>query len=266
MKKLKPTLVTGLAAVLLSLAAAFASAEDLFDTVKQAGVLKIAMEGTYPPFDYRNSKGELEGFDVDVAKVLAERLQVKPQFITTEWAGILGGLQAGKFDVIINQVTITPERQKALDFSQPYVYSSVQLLQRKGDEREFKSLADLKEHKVGVTIGSVFADVVKAQPGVVVKTYSGTPEGLSDLVSGRIDAVLNDRLMNPYLIQTSGLPLRSGASLPDGGQELGIPFRKGNPKFAEAINSALDSMRQDGTLKNIAMKWFGTDTSVPVTR
>jgi L-cystine transport system substrate-binding protein len=263
MKAIKAVLMSGFA-VALACAASFSSAADLLDDVRSSGVLKVAMEGTYPPFDYRNKSGELEGFDVDVAKALAERLKVKPQFITTEWAGILGGLQASKFDVIINQVTITPARQKALDFSQPYVYSSVQFLQRKNDDREFKSLSDLDGKKVGVTVGSVFVDFMKSVPGAQVRTYSGTPEALSDLASGRVDAVLNDRLMNPYLIKTSGLPLRVGASLPDGTQEIAIPFRKDNPKFAEAVNVALNEMRQDGTLQQIAIKWFGADTTTPV--
>ncbi|EIF70578.1 ABC transporter, substrate binding component, partial [Burkholderia pseudomallei 1258b] len=106
MKAFKPMFTSALVAALLGVAAASAHAADLLDSVKQAGVLKIALEGTYPPFDYRNGDGQLEGFDVDVAKEVAARLGVKPQFVTTEWSGILAGLQAGKFDVIVNQVGI----------------------------------------------------------------------------------------------------------------------------------------------------------------
>ncbi|WP_049019060.1 transporter substrate-binding domain-containing protein, partial [Burkholderia multivorans] len=102
MKRFIPTFTRACAATLLCAAATASYAADLLDTVKQAGVLKIALEGTYPPFDYRNADGQLEGFDVDVAKAVAARLGVKPQFVTTEWSGILAGLQAGKFDVIVN--------------------------------------------------------------------------------------------------------------------------------------------------------------------
>ena len=143
--KLSKLLLTGVLAVLpLGLTAVAARAEDLLDSVKQAGVLKIGLEGTYPPFDYRNSDGQLEGFDVDVAKAIAARLGVKPEFVPTEWSGIIAALQAGKFDVIVNQVTITPQRQQALDFSQPYTYSAAQLIQRADDKREFKSLEEFK--------------------------------------------------------------------------------------------------------------------------
>ncbi|EDT03952.1 transporter substrate-binding domain-containing protein [Burkholderia ambifaria] len=264
MKPFTPTLKHGLAAALLCVAATASHAADLLDTVKQAGVLKIALEGTYPPFDYRNAEGQLEGFDVDVAKAVAARLGVKPQFVTTEWSGILAGLQAGKFDVIVNQVAITPSRQQALDFSMPYVYSSAQLLQRQNDTRAFKSLDELKGKKVGVTMGSNYVDLVKTVPAIDLQVYPGTPENLRDLAAGRIDAAVNDRLMLSYLIKNSHLPLRPGSVLAGGEDRMGIPFRKGNPKFAKAIDDAVASLQQDGTLKKISMQWFGTDTTRPV--
>ena len=264
MKPFTPTLKQGLAAALLCVAATASHAADLLDTVKQAGVLKIALEGTYPPFDYRNAEGQLEGFDVDVAKAVAARLGVKPQFVTTEWSGILAGLQAGKFDVIVNQVTITPQRKEALDFSQPYTYSAAQLIQRKDDKRDFKSLDDFKGKKLGVTLGTNYDQMARTVPGIEVQTYPGAPEKLRDLAAGRIEATLDDRLMLPYMIKTSNLPLRAGAVLNGGKQEMAIPFRKGNPKFEKAINDALTSLKQDGTLKKISMHWFGSDVTVPL--
>lgn len=263
MKSFKPLFTSALVAAMLGVTTASVHAADLLDTVKQAGVLKVALEGTYPPFDYRNSDGQLEGFDVDVAKAVAARLGVKPQFVTTEWSGILAGLQAGKFDVIVNQVAITPARKQALDFSQPYVYSGAQLLQREKDSRAFKSLDDLKGHKVGVVLGSNYAELVKTVPAVGAQTYPGDAEMLGDLATGRIDAVVNDHLMLPYLIKNSHLPLRTGNIIPGADTQMGIPFRKGNPKFEKAIDDALATMREDGTLKKISMQWFGTDTTTP---
>jgi cystine transport system substrate-binding protein len=254
---------SALVATLLGSATVSAHAADLLDTVREAGVLKVALEGTYPPFDYRNSEGQLEGFDVDVAKAVAARLGVKPQFITTEWSGILAGLQASKFDVIVNQVAITPARKQVLDFSQPYVYSAAQLLQRENDSRAFKSLDDLKGLKMGVVLGSNYAELVKTVPAINTQTYPGEAEILRDLATGRLDAAVNDHLMLPYLIKNSHLPLRTSGVIPGADAQMGIPFRKGNPKFAKAIDDALASMRQDGTLKKISMQWFGADTSAP---
>ncbi|EIF65008.1 amino acid ABC transporter, periplasmic amino acid-binding protein, partial [Burkholderia pseudomallei 1258a] len=99
---LKKLLVTGLIGA--SFAAATAHAADLLDEVKQRGTLRIGLEGTFPPFNSKNPQGELVGFDVDIAKAIAAKLGVKPEFVTTEWSGIIAGLQAGKFDVIVNQV------------------------------------------------------------------------------------------------------------------------------------------------------------------
>lgn len=241
-----------------------AHAQDLLDTIKARGTLMIAMEGTYPPFDYRDSRGVLQGFDVDVARALAAKLGVKPDFYTGEWSGLIGGLQAGKFDVVINQVTITQKRRESLDFSPPYAYSAVQVLERKDDKSEYQSLDELKGKRVAVTLGSNFADLAKSVPGINVQTYPGMSEALSDLVGGRADAYLNDRLFVPYLIKTSNVPIRGGALLKNTSDEIGIPFRKGNPKFSAAVNDALTSMRNDGTLAEISKKWFGVDVSHPV--
>ncbi|MBU6491391.1 MAG: transporter substrate-binding domain-containing protein [Burkholderiales bacterium] len=261
-KLIKALLLSNLLCVAL-LGTVSAHAEDLLSAVKQRGVLRIGLEGTYPPFDYRGPDGKLEGFDVDVAKAVAAKLGVKPQFITTEWSGIIAGLQAGKFDVIVNQVAITPQRQQVLDFSQPYAYSAAQLIQRKDDTRQFKSLEDLKGKKLGVSLGSNYNQLANSVPGIDVKTYPGAPEYLRDLADKRLDAALNDRLMLAYLIKTSQLPLRAGALVKGGGEAVGIPFRKGNPEFAKAIDTALSSLKQDGTLKKLSLHWFGQDTSKP---
>jgi len=265
MRLSKLFLTSVLAVSAFGLSAVAAHAEDLLDSVKQAGVLKIGLEGTYPPFDSRNAQGELVGFDVDVAKAVAARLGVKPEFIPTEWSGIIAALQAGKFDVIVNQVTITPQRQQALDFSQPYTYSAAQLIQRADDKREFKSLDEFKgDKKLGVTLGTNYDQMARAVPGINVQTYPGAPEKLRDLAAKRIDATIDDRLMLPYIIKTSQLPLRPGAVLKGANQDMGIAFRKGNPKFEKAINDALTSLKQDGTLKKISEHWFGTDVTVPI--
>src|SRR6476661_7852216 len=102
-----------------------AQAADLLDTAKARGTLRIALEGTYPPFNFKDPKtGQLTGYDVDVARLVAARLGLKPEFVTTEWASILAGLGAGKYDVIISQVNVTPKREQAFDFSTPYTYST----------------------------------------------------------------------------------------------------------------------------------------------
>jgi cystine transport system substrate-binding protein len=254
-----------LGAALLAAGLVFpAAASDLLATAKARGTLRIAMEGTYPPFNFKDQKtGELSGYDVDVARLLAARLGLKPEFVSTEWAAILAGLGAGKYDVIVSQVGMTEKRQRTFDFSEPYTYSSPQLIVRKDERAHYASLADLKGKKVGVGQGSVFEQQAKAVPGIEVKSYPAAPENLQDLAVGRIDAALNDSLMVAYLLSNSTLPIKAGARV-GAVERMGIPFQKGNPQFKAALNKALAEASADGSLKKISLKWFGADVSRPV--
>lgn len=240
-----------------------AYAEDLLDIIKSRGTLKVGIEGIFPPFNYRGANKQLEGFDIDLANAVAAKLGVTAEFITIEWAGLLGGLQAGKFDVIVNQMSVTPERQQSFDFSQPYTYTTAQLIQHKDDLRSFQSLHDLKGKKLGVSLGSAYSDMAHSVPGIDVKTYSGAGEYILDLAYRRLDAIINNRLLLPYLIKTARLPVRASAIVAGSERFVGIPFRKNNPKFAKALNDALTTMKQDGSLRQISMKWFGEDVSQP---
>jgi cystine transport system substrate-binding protein len=240
-----------------------AAAADLLTTAKARGTLRIAMEGTYPPFNFKDPKtGELAGYDVDVARLVAAKLGLKPEFVSTEWAAILAGLGAGKYDAIVSQVGITPKRLEAFDFSEPYTYSSPQLIVRKDERAIYATLAALKGKKLGVGQGSVFEQQAKAVPGIEVKSYPAAPENLQDLAVGRIDAALNDSLMVAYLLSNSKLPIKAGARVGNV-ERMGIPFQKGNPQFKAAVNKALADASADGSLKKISVKWFGTDVSRP---
>ncbi len=243
------------------LAANGVHAADLLDAVKERGTLIVGVEGTYPPFNFVDAKtGQLDGFDIEVSKLIADKLGVKVEFVKTEWSAILAGLSSGKFDVILNQVGITPEREKTFDFSVPYVASSPQLILRKNDDSAYKSFADLKGKRLGVSQGSNYEALAKAQEGVEVKSYPGAPEYLSDLVNQRVDAALNDQLMTAYLVKTSNIPIKGGAIVGEP-KFNGIPFRKGNPEFRAALNKALQDSFEDGSFSKISNKWFGIDVS-----
>ena len=251
-----------LLAAVLAGAALAAQAADLLDDVTARGTLRIGVEGTYPPFNFKNEQGQLDGFDVDIAKALAAKLGVKPEFTTTEWSGILAGLQAGKFDIIVNQVAATEKRRETFDFSEPYVISSPQLIVRASETRPLATPADLKGKKIGVGQGSNYAELAKGIEGAEVRTYPGAPEYLQDLATGRIDAAINDSLLIPYLRAKTKLPVKAGA--PIGKPESNaIPFRKGNPKFKQALDKALNDLKADGTYAKISTRWFERDVSQP---
>jgi cystine transport system substrate-binding protein len=241
-----------------------AHSADLLDDVHQRGLLRIGLEGTYPPFNYKDEKGELAGFDVEIAQALAAKLGVKPQFTTSEWSGLLAGLQAGKYDVIVNQVAATEQRRQTFDFSDAYVVSSPQLIIRANETRPLATPADLKGKTIGVGQGSNYADLARKIDGANVKVYPGSTEYLQDLAAGRIDAALNDSLLIPYLAKKTNLPVKAGAPIGDV-ESNAIPFRKGNPKFKQAIDQALAAMKADGSFARISAKWFGRDVSKPPT-
>lgn len=228
----------------------------------EQGVLKVAMEGTYPPFTFRDEGGELTGFDVDIARALAERLGLEPEFVLTEWSGILGGLQADKYDVILNQVGITPERQESIGFSGPYAYSQPQIIVPEEGDFEPQSLADLSGRRVGVGLGSNFEEQLREAGGIEVVTYPGAPEYLADLAAGRIDAAYNDRLLVGYLIQRDNLPVR-GAGVVGDPEPVGVAFKKTNTGLGEAIDRALGELRESGEYTEISEKWFGQDVGQP---
>ena len=257
----RAVLALALAAGLSAMVPAYAA--DLLEQARARGTLRIAMEGTYPPFNFKDPKtGQLAGYDVDVARLVAAKLGLRPEFVATEWAAILAGLAANKYDVIVSQVGITPKREQAFDFSRPYTYSSPQLIVRKNDRASYASLADLKGKKLGVGQGSVFEQQARQVAGIEVKSYPAAPENLQDLAFGRIDAALNDSLMVAYLLKNSQLPIKAGARV-GAVERMGIPFPKGNPQFKAALDKVLLDAANDGTLKALSLKWFGTDASRP---
>ena len=249
-----------LPALLLACAALSAQAADLLDDVKARGTLRVGLEGTYPPFNYKNDKGELDGFDVDIAKALAAKMGVKAEFTPTEWSGILAGLQSGKYDVIVNQVAATEKRRETFDFSQPYVISYPQLIVRANESRRLETPEDLKGKKIGVGQGSNYAELAKTIAGAEVRTYPGAPEYLQDLATGGIDVAINDSLLIPYLRGKTKLPVKAGAAIGKP-ESNAIPFRKGNPRFQQAIDKALAEMKADGSYAKISTRWFERDVS-----
>jgi L-cystine transport system substrate-binding protein len=235
--------------------------QGLLAQVKSRGTLRVALEGTYPPFDYLDSSGNLVGFEVDLADALTKRLGVKPDFVPTKWDGILAGLDSGRYDVIMNQVTITPDRRNKYDFSAPYTISGIQIITLKGEASKITKPADLAGKTVGVGLGTNYEQWLRANvPQAIIKTYDDDPTKYADLRAGRIDAVLNDRLVVGYMIAHSDGQIVA-AGEPFAKQEQGIALRKGNPDLLNALDGALDDLHKDGTFKAISVKWFGIDVS-----
>jgi len=237
------------------------AAEGLLNKIKERGTLLVGLEGTYPPFSFQGEDGKLTGFEVEFAQDLAKQLGVKADLKPTKWDGMLAALDSGRIDVVINQVTISSERQKKYDFSTPYTYSGIQALVKKGQEDGIKTAADLKGKKVGVGLGSNYEQWLKDNvPGVDIRTYDDDPTKYQDLRVGRINVILVDRLAALDLVKKTNNTL-AVAGEPFSKQTAGVAVRKGNEDLVQAIDAAVAKLKADGTLSKLSEKWFGADVT-----
>ncbi len=252
-----------LAALLGVAAAGPALAADKLAEVKSKGKLVVGFEGTYPPYNFKDQDGTFKGFDVDVANAIAKKLGVRAEFVATEWAGIIAGLLSDRYDAIIAQMTVTEERKKQVDFSEPYTIYGPMLIVHK-DNTDIKSYRDLNGKTIGVTLGTNFEKRANGwkQEGinVTVRTYSGMNEYLADLAAKRIDAAMTDAVAPAIAIRERKLPLKQVGGLIEK-EVQAIAVKKGNPEFLAAINRALRELKADGTLRELSLKWFGIDVT-----
>ena len=232
---------------------------DELAKIKNAGQMKIAMSGAYPPFNFINEQNEVVGFDAAIGQEIARRLGVEPVIVTTAWDGILAGLLANKYDTICGSMTITAKRQEVVDFVGPYYRSGRGIFIR--ENAIFKSLADLKEKNIGVTLGETHEKWARTQKGWKIKTYKGLPELLLELENKRIDAIVIDSIPGLLAIKKTGKPIKK-MDLPEiegGDVNIGIAIRKNNPELKAAMQKALDAMMDDGTYAKISNEWIGSD-------
>ncbi|CAM4462325.1 amino acid ABC transporter substrate-binding protein [Paenibacillus typhae] len=233
--------------------------QNSLETIKASGKLRIGTEGTYSPFTYHAADGTLTGFDVDIAREIAKRIGVEAEFIETQWDGIFAGMDAKRFDAIFNEVSITDERKVKYDFSEPYVMSKAVLIVS-GKNTDIKSFADLKGKKSGQSLTSNLSDIAR-QNGAEIVAVEGFNQAIDLLVSGRIDATVNDGLSFLDLKkQKPDVKIKQVDEIAEGSQSAAV-FLKGNEELVEAVNGALADMKQDGTYLAISEKYFGADVS-----
>ncbi|MDR2080375.1 MAG: cystine ABC transporter substrate-binding protein [Campylobacteraceae bacterium] len=235
------------------------AADNSLKNIQKAGQITVGLEGTYPPFSFQNDKGELSGFEVEFAQALAKELGVKANITPGKWDGLLASLESKRVDVVINQVTITEERKKKYNFSTPYTYSGIQILTKKENADKYKSAADLSGKKVGVGLGSNYEQYLRENTkGVDIRTYDDDPTKYQDLNIGRTDAILIDRIAALDLIsKTDGVLALGGEPLSK--QEAGVTVRKSDEELLKAINAAIYTLRKNGTLSKLSVKWLGAD-------
>lgn len=256
----KPLLNASLAILLGAGLLSQAFAGEQLKTIQEKGVINVGLEGTYPPFSFVDENGKLSGFEVELSEALAQKLGVKAKIQPTKWDGILAALESKRLDAVVNQVTISDERKKKYDFSEPYTVSGIQALVLTKNKDTIKTAQDLSGKKVGVGLGTNYEQWVKANvPGADVRTYEDDPTKFQDLRVGRIDAILIDRLAALEYAKKAKDTTAAGEAFSR--QEAGIALRKGEPELLAAVNKAIDKLRADGTLAKLSEKYFNADVT-----
>ena len=235
----------------------------------QAETLRVGMECTYAPFNYRTPDGQMAGYDVDVATGIAERIGAEVEYVCQEWDGMIPALLANKFDLIVASMSITDERKQKIDFSIPYRVSVGRILGAKDthlklfDDAGAPIPAAFNGLRFGVERASTYARWVEAKlPGAEVVLYDGNQPMLLDLQNGRLDIAIT----NPMKAYLDFLSKENGAGFefvspaleePEFfGPGVGVGLRKGNEELLAKIDKALADMTADGTLEEYSLKYF----------
>lgn len=219
--------------------------------------IKIATESSYKPFSYTDADGKLIGYEVELVDALCAQMKAKCELISQDWDGLIPGLNAQKFDAIIAGMSITPERKEVVEFTDPYFYTGIILIGKKGDNI---SVEDLKGQPVASQRSTVASQYLQDKHSDSdIKLYDTQDNAYLDLTSGRVRAMMSDKVTGIDWLKTE-----AGKDFEVKGQEIstdedamGIAFRKNDPLVAK-FNAALAELKANGTYDQITSSYFGT--------
>lgn len=248
-------------ASVLTMAVSAKGSDDLLETIQKRGTIIVGLEGDWAPWSYVDENDELTGYDVEVAKAIAGKLGVEIQIVPGEWDGLFAGMDAGRYDMVVNGVEVTEERADKYDFSTPYAYIRTALIV-KGDNDSIKTFEDLKGKKTANSIASTYMNLAESY-GATCYGVSTLDETLTMVLQGRVDATLNAIVsFTDYMAQHPDSNLKVVATTEEA-SNVAIPMRKGDEtaSLREAVNKAIDELREDGTLSELSTRFFGEDIS-----
>ena len=241
-------------------AASSTGADDQLAAIQANGKLVVALEGAWQPWSYHDESDTLVGYDVEVSRAIAEKLGVEPEYVESDWDSLFAGLDAGRFDIVCNGVEVTDERSKTYDFTTPYGYIHTALAVRK-DNEDIKSFEDLKGKTTANSLASTYMELAESY-GATVQGIDTLEETIQLLTAGRIDATLNaDVSFYDYLNVHPEADFKLVAQTAEA-SHVAIPVLKSeDTAYLDALNTAIEELRADGTLKTLSEKYFGQDIS-----
>lgn len=240
-----------------------AQADSLLERINNKGTITVGTEGTYVPFTYHDESGKLTGYDVEVARLVGEKLGVTVKFEETPWDSMMAGLKAERFDLVANQVALSsPERQATFDKSEPYNYYGAMLVV-KADNDSIKTINDIKGKKAAQTLTSNYGERAK-QEGAEIVPVDGMAQSMMLIAQGRADLTLNNSLaLLDYFKKNSNHGLKSVWEVPrEEKLSAGLVANKGNEEALAKISAAIVQLREEGKLKALGEQFFGEDVSV----
>lgn len=226
--------------------------------LKQKGTLTIGLEGTFAPYSYRKD-GKLTGFEVELGKDIAKQMGLKAKFVPTKWDGLIEGVNTGKYDIVLNNVTVTKERQAKFGFSTPYIYSHFALISKKGSG--LNTLKDIKGVKIASGTGTDNSVVAK-KFGAKVVPSSEFSTSLNMVRQGRVKGTINS-MSAWYAYKKDGKNVKGlqakDVSKDEKPAKISALMAKKNTDLKKDVNKALKQLRNDGTLTKLSKKYVGGD-------
>jgi polar amino acid transport system substrate-binding protein len=257
MKRLSLLFVIALAVLSFSVGAAVAA--DTIAEIQKRGKLRVGMEPGYMPFELTNKKGEIIGFDVDMAKRMAAAMKVELELVSTAWDGIIPALLTDKFDIIMSGMTVTQERNLRVNFADPYILVGQTVLIKQEMADTIKSYKDLNNAKYTVAskLGTTGEQAVKRMiPDAKYISYETEQEGVMELVNGKIDAFIYDLPSNAIAVVQKGAGKLVHLDEPFTKEPLAWAVRRGDPDFLNWLNNFMRQIKHDGVYDQIYRKWF----------
>lgn len=265
MKKILSVLCAALMlAATLTMAVSAEAPSDLLSVIQQRGKIIIGLEGDWAPWSFVGEDDELTGYDVEVAKAIAEKLGVEAEIIPAEWDGLFAGMDSGRYDIVVNGVEMTEEREEKYDFADPYAYIRTALIVR-GDNDTIHSFEDLDGKKTANSIASTYMNLAESY-GATCYGVATLDETLTMVLQGRADATLNAIVsFTDYMAQHPDSNLKVVATTEEA-SNVAIPMRKSTEQedtstLMEAINQAIAELREEGVLSELSIRFFGEDIS-----
>lgn len=251
--------LTGLASILAACGTSSSANTNKLDSIKSAGRIRIGLEGTYRPFSFHDGSGQLTGFEKEIADLIAQDLGVSAEFTETPWDSLIAGVDADRYDIVINNVSPTEERKQKYDFSVPYLYSEPKVAVQ--DSSSLRNVSDIPGHSAAQSETSNFRTIIE-EKGASIVTVAGFDEAIEQVLSGRADMTANDSVsFAEYRKEHPDASLRLLDGSLGEGTNASILIPKGQDALKNAIDDSVKKHLDNGDIKAIYEKYVGEDLS-----